>query len=98
MMSDIKNQNNEQLIKVHIKNNRAGEEVFRVTRARYEAARCMSCGRCNLCQECALFCPDAYIALARDGQAIQVDLEHCKGCGICAQECPRGVIGMEAAS
>lgn len=38
MMSDIKNQNNEQLIKVHIKNNRAGEEVFRVTRARYEAA------------------------------------------------------------
>ena len=66
-------------------------------RARYEAARCMSCGTCNLCQECVLFCPDVCIALAESEDAVQVDLEHCKGCGICAQECPRGVISMEAA-
>ncbi|MGD8563233.1 MAG: FAD-dependent oxidoreductase [Desulfarculaceae bacterium] len=67
-------------------------------RAHYEAARCMSCGRCNLCQQCVLFCPDACIALAESNHAVKVDLEHCKGCGICAEECPRGVISMEAAT
>lgn len=66
-------------------------------RARYEAARCLSCGRCNLCQECVLFCPDACLGLAESRDAVEVDLEHCKGCGVCAQECPRGVISMEAA-
>jgi Pyruvate/2-oxoacid:ferredoxin oxidoreductase delta subunit len=66
-------------------------------RVRYEALRCMSCGRCNLCQECVLFCPEPCIALAESNDAVQVDLEHCKGCGICAEECPRGVISMEAA-
>lgn len=66
-------------------------------RARYEAGRCMSCGRCNLCQDCVLFCPDACLGLTESNDAVKVDLEHCKGCGICAQECPRGVISMEAA-
>jgi Pyruvate/2-oxoacid:ferredoxin oxidoreductase delta subunit len=66
-------------------------------RARYEAARCMSCGRCNLCQQCVLFCPDACIGLAENNRAVRVDLNHCKGCGVCAEECPRGVISMEAA-
>lgn len=66
-------------------------------RVRYEASRCMSCGTCNLCQECVLFCPDACLALAPGNDSIQVDLGHCKGCGICAEECPRGVISMEAA-
>ena len=63
-------------------------------RAAHEAGRCMSCGRCNQCQECVLYCPDACLAL--EGRAIKVDLAHCKGCGICAQECPRGVISMQA--
>ena len=67
-------------------------------RARNEAARCMSCGACNLCQQCVLFCPDACLGLSPDSKTVQVDLEHCKGCGICAQECPRGVIDMEATS
>lgn len=65
-------------------------------RARYEAGRCMSCGTCNLCQQCVLFCPDACLALDPAGAGVRVDLEHCKGCGICAEECPRGVISMEA--
>jgi Pyruvate/2-oxoacid:ferredoxin oxidoreductase delta subunit len=69
---------------------------LRPQRARSEAARCLSCGRCNLCQDCALFCPDACMGLDAAGAAPAVDLEHCKGCGICAHQCPRGVITMEA--
>ena len=26
---------------------------------------------------------------------VEIDLTYCKGCGICAEECPAGAIGME---
>jgi Pyruvate/2-oxoacid:ferredoxin oxidoreductase delta subunit len=60
-----------------------------------EAGRCLSCGTCNLCLNCVSYCPDA--SIRPDGQKgiVAVDLDHCKGCGICAYECPRGVITME---
>ena len=60
-----------------------------------EAERCLSCGTCNLCLQCVSFCPDASIRLDEDKTAVVVDRYHCKGCGICAYECPRGVITME---
>lgn len=63
-----------------------------------EAEFCLSCGTCNLCLQCVQFCPDASIGLDEEGTAVTVDLDHCKGCGICAYECPRGVITMEAES
>jgi len=63
-----------------------------------EAERCLSCGTCNLCLQCVSFCPDASILLDEDTTAVTVDLDHCKGCGICAYECPRGVITMEEIS
>ncbi len=63
--------------------------------AQEEAARCLSCGTCNLCQQCALSCPDACCNLDLEGQVIKIDLYHCKGCGICAYECPRGALVME---
>jgi Pyruvate/2-oxoacid:ferredoxin oxidoreductase delta subunit len=58
-----------------------------------EAERCLSCGTCNLCRLCVRFCPDACISAHAD--KIEVDPDYCKGCGICAYECPRGVITME---
>ncbi len=64
-------------------------------RASQEAERCLSCGTCNLCLQCVSFCPDASIGLDEQETAVVVDLDHCKGCGICAYECPRGVITME---
>ncbi len=67
-------------------------------RALQEAERCLSCGTCNLCLQCVSFCPDASIRLDEDETAVVVDLDHCKGCGICAYECPRGVITMEEIS
>ena len=32
-------------------------------------------------------CPDSAV-ITEDGKMIGFDLEHCKGCGICAMECP----------
>ncbi len=60
-----------------------------------EAERCLSCGTCNLCLQCVSYCPDASIRPDGEKDAVAVDLDHCKGCGICAYECPRGVITME---
>lgn len=60
-----------------------------------EAGRCLSCGTCNLCLQCVTYCPDASIRQDGEKATVAVDLDHCKGCGICAYECPRGVIAME---
>jgi len=60
-----------------------------------EAARCMSCGTCNLCLQCVLSCPEACIRRNYDKTAVTVNLDFCKGCGICAYECPCEVITME---
>jgi Pyruvate/2-oxoacid:ferredoxin oxidoreductase delta subunit len=63
-----------------------------------EAERCLSCGTCNLCQRCVISCPDACIDLDETGTRIVLDSRYCKGCGICAYECPRGVLTMEGGS
>ena len=60
-----------------------------------EAERCLSCGHCNLCGRCLVFCPDVSLSVDEAEQRPQVDLMHCKGCGICAHECPRRAIVME---
>lgn len=50
-----------------------------------EMERCLSCGHCNDCGTCFVFCPDGAI---RWEEGPVVDLEFCKGCGICVVECP----------
>ncbi len=74
------------------------EGIWDRERALQEAERCLSCGTCNLCLQCVSFCPDASIRLDEDEASVRVDLDHCKGCGICAYECPRGIITMEEIS
>jgi len=49
--------------------------------------------KCSHCMLCWLFCPDGSIKV-RDSKVSGVDLRYCKGCGICAVECPRQVIEM----
>jgi NADPH-dependent glutamate synthase beta subunit-like oxidoreductase/Pyruvate/2-oxoacid:ferredoxin oxidoreductase delta subunit len=61
--------------------------------ARSEADRCFNCGSCTDCDTCLVFCPDLAI-YCREGSYL-VRTDYCKGCGICAEECPRGVISME---
>jgi len=57
-----------------------------------EAARCLSCGVCNECDHCVTYCPEGM--LKRVGHRLEFDYTYCKGCGICAAECPRNVIVM----
>ncbi len=65
--------------------------------ALFEARRCMSCGNCLACDNCYGVCPDnAVIKLEPPGAyAYAFDLDFCKGCGLCAQECPCGAIQMQ---
>ncbi len=66
--------------------------------ALFEARRCLSCGNCFECDNCYSVCPDnAITKLGRaNGSAhgFAIDLDYCKGCGLCAAECPSGAIAM----
>ena len=58
-----------------------------------EAGRCFSCGTCNGCGYCRVFCPEMAVVL---GEHNTIDLDYCKGCGICVEECPRNAMRLEA--
>ena len=63
--------------------------------ALYEARRCMSCGNCFSCDNCLGVCPDNAVIRLDDQQTpYAIDLDYCKGCGLCASECPCGAIEM----
>ena len=49
--------------------------------------------KCAQCLLCWVFCPDTSV-LVKDEKVYAFDLEHCKGCGICAHECPFDAIEM----
>ncbi|MFT7004402.1 MAG: pyruvate ferredoxin oxidoreductase delta subunit [Sulfurimonas sp.] len=42
---------------------------------------------CIDCQFCWIYCPDVSI-ISRDKKMVGIDMDHCKGCGICAEVCP----------
>ncbi len=60
-----------------------------------EADRCFNCGLCNQCDNCYLFCPD--LAVKKDSGPLgrHIDYDYCKGCGVCAVECPRNAMVLE---
>ena len=61
----------------------------------FEARRCLSCGNCFSCDNCYGVCPDnAVIKLGAPGERYEIDLDFCKGCGLCVAECPCGAIEM----
>jgi NADPH-dependent glutamate synthase beta subunit-like oxidoreductase len=70
---------------------------FDATTALFEARRCLSCGNCFACDNCYGVCPDnAVLKLEPAGAyAYAIDLDYCKGCGLCAAECPAGAIHMQ---
>jgi NADPH-dependent glutamate synthase beta subunit-like oxidoreductase len=62
--------------------------------ALFEARRCLSCGNCFECDNCYGVCPDNAVIKLGPGKRFQFNLDYCKGCGICAAECPCGAIEM----
>jgi 2-oxoacid:acceptor oxidoreductase delta subunit (pyruvate/2-ketoisovalerate family) len=62
--------------------------------AAYEARRCLSCGNCFECDNCYGMCPDNAVRKLGPGRGFEFKYDYCKGCGICASECPCGAIEM----
>jgi 2-oxoacid:acceptor oxidoreductase delta subunit (pyruvate/2-ketoisovalerate family) len=48
--------------------------------------------KCVNCLICWIYCPDA--SIIRLEKYVAVNYDYCKGCGICAEECPRKAITM----
>lgn len=60
--------------------------------------------RCTRCLLCWAYCPEGIIKIV-DGKyitkagrawefSLEIGYDHCKGCGICAEECPVKAIAM----
>ena len=64
--------------------------------ALFESRRCLSCGNCFECDNCYGVCPDNAVIKLGVGKRFQFNYDYCKGCGICAAECPCGAIEMVA--
>lgn len=60
-----------------------------------EASRCFSCGQCNLCENCYIFCPEVAITFDEKLFSFVLNDKLCKGCGICINECPLSAISRE---
>ncbi|UCB61507.1 MAG: 4Fe-4S binding protein [Candidatus Bathyarchaeota archaeon] len=50
--------------------------------------------KCSKCLLCPMICPDSAIRWNKGAQEIKFDYDFCKGCGVCANECPMGAIIM----
>lgn len=48
--------------------------------------------KCIMCLRCWLLCPDGVVD--REKGKLEIDYNFCKGCGICAYECPKNAITM----
>lgn len=64
------------------------------TTALFEARRCMSCGNCFECDNCFGVCPDNAVIKLGPGKRFEINYDFCKGCSMCATECPCGAIQM----
>ena len=51
--------------------------------------------KCTKCLMCVLYCPEGAIKWMPELGKVEFDFGYCKGCGICANECPTKAIKME---
>jgi Pyruvate/2-oxoacid:ferredoxin oxidoreductase delta subunit len=42
-----------------------------------------------------MVCPDVAVSFQAPEGKYRIDYDHCKGCGICAVECPRSAMMLE---
>ena len=57
---------------------------WRVDRPVWDEQKCIHCLRCWV------YCPDMSI-FTSEGKVTGINYDYCKGCGICARECPEKV-------
>lgn len=57
---------------------------WRVERPTWDGQKCIHCLRCWV------YCPDMSIKV-ENSKVTGIDYNYCKGCGICAHECPEKV-------
>lgn len=50
---------------------------------------------CIKCYFCYMYCPEGVISVNEDNGQVEYDYEYCKGCGVCANNCPKKCIEME---
>jgi pyruvate ferredoxin oxidoreductase delta subunit len=62
--------------------------AWRSQRPVYDNEKCIKCWRCFI------MCPDAAISPDYDNNCFVWNFDYCKGCGICAHECPADAIEM----
>lgn len=65
----------------------AGNSVLYVTGTWRSMRPVRDLEQCTQCLICWIVCPDAAITI-EDGKVVGFDYQHCKGCGICAEQCP----------
>lgn len=71
----------------------AGNAVEYITGAWRSQRPVLDPEKCTHCLFCWIHCPDCSILV--EGEKMKgFDLDHCKGCGICAQVCPVEAITM----
>ena len=59
---------------------------WRVLRPVMDKAKCIECGIC------LTYCP--VCSIVRNGKKYDISYDYCKGCGLCAHECPKKAINM----
>jgi pyruvate ferredoxin oxidoreductase delta subunit len=62
--------------------------TWRSQRPVYHEEKCIRCWRCYIT------CPDAAIYPDYANNCMAYRYDYCKGCGICAYECPKNAIDM----
>lgn len=62
--------------------------TWRSQRPAYREEKCIRCWRCYI------MCPDAAITADYGSNCMVWNFDYCKGCGICAYECPADAIEM----
>ena len=50
--------------------------------------------KCVKCLRCWIFCPEGAVKKNKDG-TVTIDMDYCKGCGICANVCKVKALKME---
>ena len=64
---------------------------WRTSKPVVDQSKCTAATKGASCYQCWLYCPEAVIERR---VPIDINLDYCKGCGICATECPAGAIKM----